>query len=107
MCVSSFLLPQKRNPFVKGFPDADSEDLLNAWFKRTGKRNEIFLCTKFGVTKDAKGASFRTDPEYVREACERSLKRLGVQKIDLYYAHRVDMKTPIEKTVQAMAELKK
>jgi aryl-alcohol dehydrogenase-like predicted oxidoreductase len=49
----------------------------------------------------------RSDPEYVREACDKSLRRLGVKKIDLYYCHRVDMKTPIEKTVEAMATLKK
>lgn len=48
----------------------------------------------------------RSDPEYVKEACNKSLKRLGVDKIDLYYCHRVDKTTPIEKTVQAMAELK-
>lgn len=45
-------------------------------------------------------------PEYCKEACSKSLKRLGVDQIDLYYCHRVDRKTPIEKTVQAMVELK-
>jgi aryl-alcohol dehydrogenase-like predicted oxidoreductase len=49
----------------------------------------------------------RSDPEYVRQACETSLKRLGTSYIDLYYCHRVDGKTPIEKTVEAMAQLKK
>lgn len=49
----------------------------------------------------------RSDPEYVREACEKSLRRLGVERIDLYYCHRVDGRTPIEKTVRAMVELKK
>ena len=49
----------------------------------------------------------RSDPQYVREACDKSLKRLGVKKIDLYYCHRVDKQTPIEETVTAMAELKK
>jgi aryl-alcohol dehydrogenase-like predicted oxidoreductase len=87
---------------------ADNEDLLGAWFKHSGKREQIFLCTKFGVTKDANGKpSVRSDKEYVKEACERSLKRLAVKKIDLFYCHRVDMKTPIEETVTAMAELKK
>jgi aryl-alcohol dehydrogenase-like predicted oxidoreductase len=67
------------------------------------------LATKFGVTKDAEtGApTVRSDAEYVKQACEKSLKRLGVDKIDLFYCHRVDMKTPIEETVAAMAELKK
>jgi len=74
----------------------------------SGKRDQIFLATKFGVTKNADGKpTVRSDPEYVKLACDKSLKRLGVAKIDLYYCHRVDMKTPIEKTVAAMAELKK
>jgi aryl-alcohol dehydrogenase-like predicted oxidoreductase len=87
--------------------DADSEDLLKLWFERTGKRNEIFLATKFAVTIEDGKPAIRSDPEYVKQACEKSLKRLGVDKIDLYYCHRVDKKTPIEKTVQALAELKK
>lgn len=86
----------------------DSEDLIGKWFKRTGKRDEIFLATKFGNVWLPDGTrKIRSDPEYVREACEKSLKRLGVETIDLYYCHRVDLKTPIEKTVEAMAELKK
>ncbi|KAF2008022.1 Aldo/keto reductase [Amniculicola lignicola CBS 123094] len=85
---------------------ADSEDLLRLWFERTGKRDEIFLATKFGVRKGDNGPTFSSTPEYVRDACEKSLKRLGVDKIDLYYCHRVDQKTPIELTVKAMAQLK-
>ncbi|KAL0576027.1 Aldo-keto reductase str7 [Marasmius crinis-equi] len=81
----------------------DSEDLLGKWFKRTGKRNEIFLASKFGIT--AKGV--RGEAAYVKEACNRSLSRLGVDHIDLYYQHRVDPNTPIEETVGAMAELVK
>ncbi|KAJ9090919.1 hypothetical protein QFC19_009345 [Naganishia cerealis] len=85
----------------------DSEDLLGKWFRRTGKRNEIFLTTKF-ANKVLGGAKREIDssPEYCKEACEKSLKRLGVEYIDLYYCHRVDKKTPIEKTMQAMVELK-
>ncbi|KAF4623434.1 hypothetical protein D9613_002342 [Agrocybe pediades] len=81
----------------------DSEDLLGKWFKRTGKRNDIFLATKFGITPT--GADGR--PEYVRASVEKSLKRLGVDQIDLYYYHRVDQTIPIEITVRAMAELVK
>ncbi|KAK0642815.1 Aldo-keto reductase yakc (NADP(+)) [Lasiodiplodia hormozganensis] len=90
----------------------DSEDLLGKWFKRTGKRDEIFLATKFGGIIEGKLGSpdvkffLRSDPEHVKEACQRSLQRLGVDCIDLFYLHRVDGKTPIEHTVQAMAELK-
>ncbi|KAF2468935.1 Aldo/keto reductase [Lindgomyces ingoldianus] len=87
---------------------ADSEDLLKLWFERTGKRDQIFLATKFAVTKDAGGNPIiRSDPNYVKQACEKSLKKLGVSKIDLYYCHRVDKKTPIEKTIAALVELKK
>ncbi|KAG7440952.1 Aldo/keto reductase [Guyanagaster necrorhizus] len=82
----------------------DSEDLIGKWFKRNpGKRDSIFLATKFGVTMQGT----RGDPEYVKEQCYKSLKRLGVDYIDLYYQHRVDPNTPIEKTVEAMAELVK
>jgi aryl-alcohol dehydrogenase-like predicted oxidoreductase len=58
-------------------------------FKRTGKRNEIFLASKFGVTFNPEiGVYSRGDPEYVKEAANRSLARLGVDTIDLYYVHR-------------------
>ena len=85
----------------------DSEDLIGKWFKRTGKRDDVFLATKFANTVKDGVITTKSDPEYVKEACEKSLKRLGVNTIDLYYCHRVDGKTPIEKTVEAMAELKK
>ncbi|MCJ1398237.1 hypothetical protein MMC11_001434 [Xylographa trunciseda] len=87
----------------------DSEVLLSKWFARTGKRDDIFLVTKFGY-EEAEALTFpklRSDPEFVKAACEKSLKRLGIDKINLYSAHRVDGKTPIEKTVEAMVELKK
>ena len=85
----------------------DSEDLIGKWFKRTGKRDEIFLATKFGITIKDGQHSVNNDPEYVREACEKSLKRLGIPTIDLYYCHGLDRKTPIEKVIEAMAQLKK
>ncbi|KAJ7485202.1 NADP-dependent oxidoreductase domain-containing protein [Mycena galericulata] len=81
----------------------DSEELLGKWFKRTGKRSDIFLATKFGVTP----AGPRSDPEFVKEQIATSLSRLGVDYVDLYYQHRIDPKTPIEVTVGAMAELVK
>ncbi|KAM0258922.1 hypothetical protein ACHAQJ_003578 [Trichoderma viride] len=86
----------------------DNEDIIGEWFKRTGKRDDIFLATKFGAAYTADGeAVIRSDPEYVYQACAKSLKRLGVSYIDLYYHHRLDMKTPIEVTVRAMGELVK
>jgi aryl-alcohol dehydrogenase-like predicted oxidoreductase len=72
-----------------------------------GQRDRVVLATKFGNVRGEDG-SFRGvngKPEYVRSACEASLKRLGVDAIDLYYQHRVDPATPIEDTVGAMAEL--
>ncbi|KAJ7119570.1 NADP-dependent oxidoreductase domain-containing protein [Mycena epipterygia] len=81
----------------------DSEELIGKWFKRTGKRSDIFLATKFGITP----AGSRGDPEFVKEQAAISLSRLGVEYIDLYYQHRVDPNTPIELTVGAMAELVK
>ncbi|PCH44696.1 Aldo/keto reductase [Wolfiporia cocos MD-104 SS10] len=85
---------------------ADSEELLGKWFKRTGKRNEIFLATKFGL-RYSPTRTVNGDPEYVHEAFEKSLSRLGVDSVDLYYFHRADPDVPIEKTVGAMAELVK
>ena len=72
-----------------------------------GRRDEVVLATKFGNVRSDDGAFLGIDgrPEYVREACEASLRRLGVDHIDLYYQHRVDVSTPIEETVGAMAEL--
>ncbi|GFF42772.1 aldo-keto reductase yakc [NADP(+)] [Aspergillus udagawae] len=85
----------------------DTEDVVGEWIKRSGKRNDVFLATKFGLQRQANGRhTFRSDPEYVKAACEQSLRRLGVDTIDLYYCHRVDGVTPIEKTVEAMVELK-
>jgi aryl-alcohol dehydrogenase-like predicted oxidoreductase len=71
------------------------------------RRDEVFLATKFGLVRGEDG-SFRGvcgRPDYVRSACEASLKRLGVEVIDLYYQHRVDAGVPIEETVGAMAQL--
>jgi aryl-alcohol dehydrogenase-like predicted oxidoreductase len=72
-----------------------------------GRREKVVLATKFGNVRGPNGAfvGVRGDPAYVRECCDASLKRLGVDVIDLYYQHRVDPKTPIEDTVGAMADL--
>ena len=71
------------------------------------RRDEVVLATKFGNVRDAEGKWLGQNgrPEYVRQACDASLQRLGVDHIDVYYQHRVDPKTPIEETVGAMAEL--
>jgi aryl-alcohol dehydrogenase-like predicted oxidoreductase len=84
----------------------DNETLVGKAIR--GIRDKIFLATKFGIVRDkanpnARGVSGK--PEYVRACCDASLKRLGVDTIDLYYQHRVDPNTPIEETVGTMAEL--
>jgi len=74
-----------------------------------GRRDQVSLATKFGNVRDKDGKSLGVNgrPEYVHSACEASLRRLGVERIDLYYQHRVDPQTPIEETVGAMAKLVK
>lgn len=83
-----------------------NEELVGKAIK--GKRDRVVIATKFGNVRDPNNRTFRAingRPEYVREACEGSLKRLRVDTIDLYYQHRVDPNTPIEDTVGAMAAL--
>ena len=73
-----------------------------------GRRDDVFLATKFGIVRDPRDKTVRAisgKPDYVKQACDASLKRLGVDVIDLYYQHRVDPATPIEDTVGAMADL--
>ena len=72
-----------------------------------GRRDEVVLATKFGNVRDEEGKFIGVNgrPDYVRSACEASLRRLNVETIDLYYQHRVDPNTPIEETVGAMAGL--
>jgi aryl-alcohol dehydrogenase-like predicted oxidoreductase len=83
-----------------------NEELLGRAIK--GRRDRIVLATKFGIVREDGKPQFRGingKPDYVRSACEGSLRRLGVETIDLYYQHRVDPETPIEETVGAMAQL--
>jgi aryl-alcohol dehydrogenase-like predicted oxidoreductase len=74
-----------------------------------GRRSEVFLATKFGIVREPGGAprGISGKPAYVRSCCEASLRRLGVDVIDLYYQHRVDPQTPIEETVGEMSRLVK
>src|SRR6202167_1481871 len=86
----------------------DNEELVGKTIR--GRRDEVFLATKFANTRKKDDPTYWVisgKPEYVRSACDASLKRLGVEHIDLYYQHRVDPLTPIEETVGAMAELVK
>jgi aryl-alcohol dehydrogenase-like predicted oxidoreductase len=83
-----------------------NEELVGKAIK--GKRDEFVIATKFAIVRDPNNPSVRGingKPEYVRQAVEGSLKRLGIETIDLYYQHRVDPETPIEETVGAMSQL--
>ena len=82
-----------------------NEELIGRALK--GRRDPVVLATKFGNVRGPKGEFLGVNgrPEYVKQACEGSLKRLGVEGIDLYYQHRVDKTVPIEDTVGAMADL--
>ncbi len=85
-----------------------NEELVGRAIK--GKRDKIVLATKFGIVRDPANPSVRGvngKPYYIRRSCEASLKRLGVETIDLYYQHRVDPGTPIEETVGTLAQLVK
>ena len=83
-----------------------NEQLLGRVLK--GHREHVVIATKFGILRDPGSPQFRGisgKPDYVRQACEGSLRRLGIECIDLYYQHRVDPDTPIEETIGAMSEL--
>ncbi|PPK69734.1 aldo/keto reductase [Actinokineospora auranticolor] len=86
------------------YGDGANEELLSGFLK--GRRDQVVLATKFGIAgRGPNGPAVRGDAAYVRESIEASLRRLGVDHVDLYYQHRVDPDTPIEETVGAMAEL--
>ncbi|MGO1269622.1 MAG: aldo/keto reductase, partial [Pseudomonas bubulae] len=75
-----------------------------------GKREQVFLASKFGIVRDPANPAFRDingRPEYIRQAVEGSLKRLGVETLDLYYQHRMDPNVPVEETVGALSALVK
>ncbi len=85
-----------------------NEELLAKALK--GKRDQVVIATKFGIVRDPndpKKRGYNGKPEYIKSSVEGSLKRLGIDQIDLYYQHRVDPDTPIEETVGAMADLVK
>jgi aryl-alcohol dehydrogenase-like predicted oxidoreductase len=85
----------------------DNEELLGRWFKQTGKREQIFLATKFGFVKGAPGFStLDSSGAFTKKACAESLEILGIDCIDLYYMHRANPDTPIEETMRALVELK-
>jgi aryl-alcohol dehydrogenase-like predicted oxidoreductase len=86
------------------YGDGHNEQLVGRAIK--DRRDDVVLATKFSLSRDAKGAlQINGRPEYVKACCDASLQRLGTDRIDLYYQHRVDPTVPIEETVGAMSEL--
>ncbi|KAK0104966.1 hypothetical protein ONS95_005227 [Cadophora gregata] len=85
----------------------DGEELIGKWLKRTGKRDDIFLATKFGFIKGDPAFKANSSAEYCKEACAESLRLLDIDYIDLYYMHHADPKVPIEETMRALAELQR
>ena len=101
------------NKFMIADEYGDSEDLLGKWLAANpDKRKDIFIATKFAISVTGgtdgipRHIGVDSSPEYCKRAIEKSLRRLGVSYVDLYYVHRLDKKTPIEKTIEAMVELK-
>jgi aryl-alcohol dehydrogenase-like predicted oxidoreductase len=86
-----------------------NESLVGTALHAPGTREKVIIATKFANVRDAQGKFLGVNgkPEYVKEACDKSLQRMGIDYIDLYYQHRVDPGTPIEETVGAMADLVK
>jgi aryl-alcohol dehydrogenase-like predicted oxidoreductase len=92
----------------------DTADMYGPWTNEVlvgkaiaGRREHAFIATKFGIMRNERGERLGINgrPEYVRSSCDASLRRLGVEQIDLYFQHRVDPNVPIEETVGAMSEL--
>ncbi|MGB3222402.1 MAG: aldo/keto reductase [Desulforhopalus sp.] len=80
-----------------------NEELIGRAIK--GRRDRVVLATKFGIVRNDDARSINGSPAYIKTACDASLRRLGVDTIDLYYLHRIDPETPIEESIGAMAEL--
>ncbi len=89
--------------WAEGHQGGESETILGRWFQRSGKRDKVVLATKLGM--DMGGGRVGLRPEYIREAVDASLQRLGTDRIDLYQAHKDDPETPLAETLGAFGEL--
>lgn len=106
------MIESKANQVVTADEYGDSEDLIGKWFAANPeKRADVFLTTKFGIRSSPEESmksvvKIDSTPEYCAEALEKSLKRLGLPYVDVYYIHRLDQVTPIEKTIEGLVKLK-
>ncbi|HEX6632616.1 MAG TPA: aldo/keto reductase [Usitatibacter sp.] len=89
--------------WAPGNSGGESETVLGRWLRRSGKRDRVVIATKVGMEMPGKGKGLSA--RWIREACEASLRRLGVERIDLYQAHAEDPETPIEETLEAFDRL--
>lgn len=89
--------------WVDGFKGGESETILGAWMKERKNRDQIFIASKVGFGYQDVPTTLRAD--IIVQECNKSLKRLGVEKIDLYYAHNDDRETPLEETLEAFLRL--
>ncbi|MBN1284392.1 MAG: aldo/keto reductase [Anaerolineae bacterium] len=93
--------------WIPGSKGGESEHLLGKWMKQRGNRDRLFIASKVGFEVPAEGVARSTSAQLVVAECEKSLKRMGVETIDLYYAHNDDRNTPVEETLEAFHKLKK
>ena len=91
--------------WVEGFQGGESESLLGRWFQQRRNRGRVFLASKVGF--NYVGVEIGASPKQIQEECEKSLRRLGVDTIDLYYIHKDDRSTPLEETLAALEALVK
>ncbi len=89
--------------WIDGFQGGESETLLGKWMKERGNREQLFIASKVGF--DYQDVPISLDPKLIEEECNKSLKRMGIETIDLYYCHKDDRNTPIEATLEALNRL--
>ena len=93
--------------WVEGFKGGESETVLGRWMKSRQNRSKLFIATKVGFEIQAQGVPRSLSARWIATECEKSLERLGIESIDLYYAHKDDYGTPMEETLEAFDRLTK
>ncbi len=93
--------------WIRGYEGGESETLLGKWMRERGNRDSLFIASKVGFEMPTRGVTRGTSAKQIVAECEKSLKRLGVETIDLYYAHHDDRDTPLEESLAAFDKLKK